>query len=192
MRDRIFELTDVVRETGYAIHCYHGPGHLEKVYENALVHRLRKRGISVEQQKPLTVHDEDGTILGEYVADILIEGRLILEIKAAKAIIDDHIAQTLGYLRSARLEHGVIVNFGAPKFQIRKLVMSEALHQPERDGPPPLLALLFAFFSATRLLRLRRGLLNRRSACRSATRACGPASSTSRIRTDRTSLGKMV
>jgi GxxExxY protein len=146
MRDRIFELTDVVRETGYAIHCYHGPGHLEKVYENALVHRLRKRGLSVEQQKPLTVHDEDGTILGEYVADILIEGRLILEIKAAKAIIDDHIAQTLGYLRSARLEHGVIVNFGAPKFQIRKLVMSEALHQPERDGPPPLLALLFAFF----------------------------------------------
>ena len=146
MRDRIFELTDIVRETGYAIHCYHGPGHLEKVYENALVHRLRKRGIGVEQQKPLTVYDEDGTIIGEYVADLLIEGQLIVEVKAAKAIIDDHIAQTLGYLRSARLEHGVIVNFGAPKFQIRKLVMSEALHQPERGGLPPLLILLFAAF----------------------------------------------
>ena len=60
---------------------------------------------------------------------------MILEVKAAKAIIDDHVAQTLGYLRSARLEHGVLVNFGAPKFQIRKLVMSEALHQPDRDGP---------------------------------------------------------
>lgn len=150
MGNRIFELTDVVRETGYAIHCYHGPGHLEKVYENALVHRLRKRGMMVEQQKPLTVYDEDGTVVGEYVADILIEGQLIVEVKAAKAIIDDHIAQTLGYLRSARLEHGVIVNFGASKFQVRKLVMSATLHQPDRSGLPPLLALLFAFFCVDR------------------------------------------
>ena len=146
MKDRVFELTDIVRETGYAIHCYHGPGHLEKVYENALVHRLRKRGIAVEQQKPLTVHDEDGTVLGEYTADVLVEGQLILEVKAARAIIDEHVAQTLGYLRSARLEHGAIVNFGAPKFQIRKLAMSEALHQPEHGGPPPLPALLFSLF----------------------------------------------
>jgi beta-galactosidase len=80
------------------------------------------------------------------VADILIEGQLILEVKAAKAIVDDHVAQTLGYLRSARLEHGAIVHFSSHKFQIRKLVMSEVLHQPERDGPPPLLALLFVLF----------------------------------------------
>jgi len=146
MKDRVFELTDVVRETGYAIHCYHGPGHLEKVYENALVHRLRKQGLNVEQQKPLTVRDEDGTVVGEYIADIIIEGRLILEIKAAKAIADEHIAQTLGYLRSAHLEHGVVVNFGAPRFQIRKLAMSEARHEPERSGPPPLLALIFSSF----------------------------------------------
>lgn len=134
MKDRVFELTDIVRETGYAIHCYLGPGHLEKVYENALVHRLRKRGLSVEQQKPLAVYDEDGTILGEYVADIILEGQLILEVKAAKTVADEHVAQTLGYLRSARLEHGAVVNFGAPKFQIRKLAMSEALHRPDRDG----------------------------------------------------------
>jgi GxxExxY protein len=146
MKDRVFELTDIVRETGYAIHCYHGPGHLEKVYENALVHRLRKQGLSVEQQKPLTVFDEDGTVLGEYIADIVIEGQLILEIKAAKGIADEHVAQTLGYLRSARLEHGAVINFGAPKFQIRKLVMSEVLHRPDRDGLPPFLALLFASF----------------------------------------------
>jgi GxxExxY protein len=151
MKDRVFELTDIVRETGYAIHCYHGPGHLEKVYENALVHRLRKRGLSVERQKPLTVCDEDGTVIGEYVADIVVEAQLILEVKAARAIIDDHVAQTLGYLRPARLEHGAIINFGAPKFQVRKLAMREALHQPDRGGLPPLLALffrLFSFFSA--------------------------------------------
>jgi GxxExxY protein len=147
MKDRIFELTDIVRETGYAIHCYHGPGHLEKVYENALVHRLRKRGLNVEQQKALAVYDEDGTVIGEYVADILLEEQLILEIKAAKAVVDEHVAQTLGYLRSARLEHGAVVNFGAPKFQIRKLAMSEALHQPDRSGLPPLLVFFFCFFS---------------------------------------------
>ena len=144
MKDRVFELTNIVRETGYAIHCYHGPGHLEKVYENALVHRLRKRGLNVEQQKPLTVRDEDGTIIGEYVADIFVEGQLILEVKAAKAVVDDHVAQTLGYLRSARIEHGVVVNFGASKFQIRKLTMSEALHEPDRSGVPPLLAFLLS------------------------------------------------
>jgi GxxExxY protein len=135
MKDRVFELTDIVRETGYAIHCYHGPGHPEKVYENALVHRLTKQGLRVEQQKPLIVHDEDGPVLGEYIADIVIEGQLILEVKAAKAIADEHVAQTLGYLRSAHLEHGAIANFGAPKFQIRKLAMSETLQQSERDGP---------------------------------------------------------
>ena len=144
MKDRVFELTDIVREVGYAIHCYHGPGHLEKVYENTLVHRLRKRGLSIEQQKPLKVLDEDGTIVGEYIADIILEEQLILEVKAAKAIIDSHIVQTLGYLRSTRLEHGVIVNFGATKFQIRKLAMSETLHMPDRSGLPPFLTLLFS------------------------------------------------
>lgn len=144
MKDRVFELTDIVRETGYAIHCYHGPGHLERVYENALVHRLRRQGLNVEQQKPLTVRDEDGTVIGEYIADIVVEGQLILEVKAAKAVVDEHVAQTLGYLRSARVEHGAVVNFGASRFQIRKLAMSEALHQPDRSGVPPFLAFLLS------------------------------------------------
>ena len=114
MKDRVFELTDMVRETGYAIHCYHGPGHLEKVYENALVHRLRKQGFAVEQQKPLTVYDEDGTVIGEYIANIVLEGQLILEIKAARAVIDDHVAQTLGYLRSARFSNTEPSSTSAP------------------------------------------------------------------------------
>jgi GxxExxY protein len=103
---------------------------LEKVYENALVNRLRKLGLKVEQQQALTVCDEDGTIIGEYFADLVVEDQIIVEVKAAKAIADEHIAQILGYLRSARMEHGVLVNFGATKFQIRKLAMSEALHRP--------------------------------------------------------------
>src|SRR6266481_9875435 len=101
------ELSDAVRETAYAIHCYHKHGHLEKVYENALVHRLRKLGLELKQQNPLTVYDEDGTVIGEYFADLLIENRLIVELKAAKAIAEEHTAQTLGYLRSAKIEHGL-------------------------------------------------------------------------------------
>src|SRR5262245_50905437 len=134
MKDRPFQLTDIVRETSYAIHRYHGCGHLEKVYENALVHRLRKLGLKVEQQKSLTVRDEDGTILGEYFADLLVEDQLIVEVKAAKAIADEHLAQVLGYLRSARMEHGVLVNFGAAKFQIRKLAMSEVRTSLRRNS----------------------------------------------------------
>jgi GxxExxY protein len=133
MKDRPFQLTDIVRETSYAIHCYHGCGHLEKVYENALVHRLGKLGLCVEQQKGMSVFDEDGTLLGEYFADLVVEGQLIVEVKAAKTIAAEHLAQVLGYLRSARIEHGVMVNFGAPRFQIRKLAMSDALHRsPKR------------------------------------------------------------
>jgi GxxExxY protein len=134
MKDLPFQFADIVREIGFSIHSYHGAGHLEKVYENALVSRLRKKGLFVEQQKPLTVYDEDGTVLGEYYADLVIEGVLIVEVKAARAAADEHVAQLLGYLRSARIEHGVLVNFGAPKFYIRKLAMSESRHRPSVDG----------------------------------------------------------
>ena len=116
----IFELCDHIRETGFAIHVFHGPGHLEKVYENALAHRLRKAGHKVLQQHPISVSDEDGTIIGEYFADLLVDDRLIVEIKAARAISDEHVAQLLGYLKSTRLAHGLLVNFGAPRFAIRK------------------------------------------------------------------------
>ena len=61
----IMKLCDTVRETAFAIHCHHKHGHLEKVYENGLAHRLRKLGLDVKQQHPLTVYDEDGTVIGQ-------------------------------------------------------------------------------------------------------------------------------
>ncbi len=120
----INELCDLVRQVAYEIHVYHGHGHLEKVYENALVHRLRKAGLDVQQQCPLTVYDEDGTIIGEYQADLLVEGRLIIELKACRAIADEHVAQVLGYLKSARMEHGLLVNFGSYRFEIKKYIFT--------------------------------------------------------------------
>lgn len=118
----IKELCDLVRETSYAIHEYHAHGHLEKVYENALGHRLRKAGLSVVQQSPIRVFDEDGTVIGEYFADLFVEGEMIVELKTAKALTPEHEAQLLGYLKSSRIEHGLLINFGSYKFQIRKFI----------------------------------------------------------------------
>lgn len=120
--DRIKALCDQVRQMAFDIHVYHGHGHLEKVYENALAHRLRKIGIKAEQQSPIQVFDEDGTLIGDYFADLLLEDEIIVELKAAKTIIADHEAQILGYLKSSRKEHGLLINFGAFRFQIRKYV----------------------------------------------------------------------
>src|ERR1035438_9477972 len=129
MKD-INALADQVRQTSYEIHVYHGHGHLEKVYENALAHRLRKAGLDVKQQHPIQVYDEDGTLIGDYMADLLVEGVLIVELKAAKTLVPEHEAEILGYLKSARLEHGLLINFGSYKFEIRKYVWSEK--QPQR------------------------------------------------------------
>lgn len=123
---RIFQLCDQVRETSFALQCYLRHGHLEKVYENGLAHRLRKAGVQARQQHALQVLDEDGTVLGDYFADLLIEGELIVELKACKAITDEHVAQLLGYLRGCHIEHGLLINFGAPKLEIRKYVLSDA------------------------------------------------------------------
>jgi len=87
-------------------------------------HRLRKLGVQVEQQVPIAVHDEDGTILGEFACDLLVEQALVVELKACKAIADEHVAQLLGYLRATGIEHGLLVNFGAVKFEIKKFILS--------------------------------------------------------------------
>jgi GxxExxY protein len=121
----IYELSGIVRETAYAIHVFHGHGHLEKIYENALAHRLKLKGIDVKQQYPIKVLDEDGTVLGDFFADLFVEDRLVVELKAAKSIADEHIAQILGYLKSTRIEHGILINFGSYKFEVRKFAMSQ-------------------------------------------------------------------
>jgi GxxExxY protein len=125
MDDKIKQLCDQVREISYAIHEYHGTGHLEKVYENALVNRLKKAGLDVKQQHPLKVYDEDGTEIGDYYADLIIEGVLIVELKACKTLVDEHTAQVIGYLRSSNIEHGLLINFGSYKFQIKKFILDK-------------------------------------------------------------------
>ena len=133
-KDPVFQLCDIVRETAYAIHEYLGPGHLEKVYENALAHRLEKLSIPFRCQVPLAVHDEDGFLLGQFAADMLVDGILIVEIKAARSFANEHIAQLLGYLRASGIEHGLLVNFGAGRFEIRKYIWSKGWGWPEVEN----------------------------------------------------------
>ena len=122
----IFHLCDQVRETSFALHNYLRNGLLEKVYENGLYNRLNKLGLKVEQQHPLSVSDEDGTVLGEFFADLLVDDMLVKELKACKRLADEHVAQLLGYLRSSGMEHGLLINFGSAKLEIRKFALSRS------------------------------------------------------------------
>jgi GxxExxY protein len=140
-------LCDQVRQVAYDIHVYHGHDHLEKVYENALAHRLSKAGLIVKQQHPINVFDEDGTLIGEYLADLLIEDSLIVELKTAKALAPEHEAQVLGYLKSSRLENGLLINFGSYRFEIRKFAWSENVQRNAAVGFSALLSVFFAFFA---------------------------------------------
>lgn len=78
---RIRTLCNRVRQTAFELHVHLKSGHLEKVYENGRAHRLRKSGLSVEQQKPLLVRDKDGTLLGSFFADLFVENCLVIELK---------------------------------------------------------------------------------------------------------------
>jgi len=146
MKD-IKSLCDQVRQTSYDIHVYHGHGHLEKVYENALAHRLTKAGLKVKQQQPINVYDEDGTLIGEYIADLFVEDVLIVELKTAKTLASEHEAQIIGYLKSARIEHGLLINFGSYKFEIRKFAWSEQLQKSKTGLVSIFISALFAFFA---------------------------------------------
>ncbi len=121
----VFELCDVVRETSFALHSYLRHGHAESVYENGLAHRLRNAGHDVKQQHPISVTDEDGTVLGDFKADLFVDNRIIVELKATSAVLNEHVAQILGYIRASKIEDGLLINFGAPKLFIKKYVLSD-------------------------------------------------------------------
>ncbi len=144
----VMKLCNRIRETAYEIHRYHGTGYLEKVYENALAHRLRKMRMDVKQQHQVIVYDENGVEIGEYYADLLVEGFLIIELKACKAVSDVHIAQLLNYLKGAKFEHGLLINFGSYKFYIKKFAKSVSQKEINKLASlaPPIFAYL-AFFS---------------------------------------------
>jgi len=122
----IDRLCDTIIGRAFVIQHTLGCGFLEKVYENALAHELRKLGLVVAQQHDIAVH-YDGVIVGKYAADLVVENRLLIELKAVQMLDAMHQAQCLHYLKATGFWLCLLLNFGSPRLEIKRLV----------NGPPP-------------------------------------------------------
>ena len=98
-----------------------GAGFLEKVYENALCVELEKNGLKFQSQKPIVVNYK-GIQVGEYIADIVVEDKLLLELKALATLCSSHDAQVMNYLKATNLSVGLLLNFGRPKLDVKRIV----------------------------------------------------------------------
>ena len=116
------DITYQIRGAIFEVNKELGGGFLEKVYENALLIELRSRGLSVESQVPLEVRFKGDTV-GEYLADILVEKLVIIEIKAVAQLNSSHEAQILNYLKATGLRIGFLVNFYGKKADIKRYVL---------------------------------------------------------------------
>jgi len=126
---KIYKKEIIYRELSYEIiglamevHSKLGYGFMEKVYENALMFLFKREGIYAKQQLPIKVYFE-GEIVGDYIADILVDEKIILEIKALEGIMDINRSQALNYLKATNLRLAIILNFGKKRFQYERLVL---------------------------------------------------------------------
>ena len=120
-RLKLDSITERIIGCIYKVSNMLGSGFLEKVYENALTLELRKNGLKVKQQHGIQVR-YDGVVVGEFAADLLVEDKVIIELKATKALDDIHMAQCLNYLKATGLSVCLLINFGKPKAEIRRIV----------------------------------------------------------------------
>ena len=114
------EITEKIIGAAYKVANTLGSGFLEKVYENALFIEIKKQGLDVKQQYNLPVYYE-GEIVGDYYADLFIEKSVIVELKTAKELAPEFSAQVINYLKAAKLNTGLLINFGKPKIEIKRL-----------------------------------------------------------------------
>lgn len=120
--DHLNPLTEKIIGCAYRVSNTLGVGFLEKVYENALVHELRKAGLNVRQQQPIQVL-YDGLVVGEFVADITVD-QVIVELKSVKAFEDLHLAQCINYLKATSRPLCLLLNFGKPRVEIKRVVLT--------------------------------------------------------------------
>jgi GxxExxY protein len=118
------DITGKVLEAFYTVYRSLGYGFSEKVYENALAVEMQKVGLNFQQQSPIIVHYL-GQVVGEFVADFLVEDKVLLELKAAQELAPEHEAQLLNYLKATRIEIGLLLNFGPKAQHIRKVFDNE-------------------------------------------------------------------
>ena len=112
------DLTQAIIGCAYKVHNTLGPGFLEKVYENALRIELEKLGLRVKQQEPINVKYE-GHLVGEYYADLWVDERVVVELKAAQSLVKEHEVQLVNYLTATGVNDGLLINFG-PSVQVKR------------------------------------------------------------------------
>lgn len=118
---RLNSIAERIIGCSYTVANSLGHGFLEKVYQNALAYELRSNGLAVETQKILGVQYRD-VIVGEYVADLLVEGLVLVELKAIKEFDEVHLAQCLNYLKATGLQLCLLINFGTPRIRIKRVI----------------------------------------------------------------------
>jgi hypothetical protein len=116
------KITEAVIGAAYKVGNTLGSGFLEKVYENALAIEIRKSGLQVAQQHPINVKYESVTV-GEFVADLLVQEEVLIELKAVKSLDEIHLAQCLNYLKATGLHVCLLINFGNPKVEIKRIML---------------------------------------------------------------------
>jgi len=120
-RPNLNEMTERIIGCTYEVSRVLGSGFVEKVYENALAHELRKNGLKAAQQSPTKVV-YDGVLVGEFFADILVEDIVIVELKVVRAFDNVHLAQGLNYLKATGLNVCLLFNFGTQRVRVRRIV----------------------------------------------------------------------
>jgi GxxExxY protein len=118
------ELSYKIIEAAIEVHRQLGPGYFENLYEEALAIELQQRGHTVERQKKIEVKYKDQAI-GLHVLDMVVEGRVMLELKAVSDILPIHLQQALGYLKSTGLPLAMVINFGAERVQFHRVVKTK-------------------------------------------------------------------
>lgn len=116
------DLTEKIIGCAYKVYNELGAGFIEKVYENALMIELKNEGLAAQQQYPVKVYYK-GNLIGDYVADIVVEDRVIVELKAVSQLTKAHEVQLVNYLKATRLEVGLLINFG-DQISIKRKVLS--------------------------------------------------------------------
>ena len=114
-------ITEEIIGCAYKVANCLGTGFLEKVYENALRYEIEQTDLLVEQQYPINVTYE-GIVVGEYFADLLVQDEVVVELKAVKALDSSHFAQCMNYLKATDKKVALLINFGAPRVEIKRIV----------------------------------------------------------------------
>ncbi|MFN0110313.1 MAG: GxxExxY protein [Blastocatellia bacterium] len=131
------KITEAIIGCAYTVHNELRPGFLEKVYENALRKEITKKGLKVIQQADIKVW-YDGEVVGVYSADLWVEDRIIVELKAAQSLVKDNEMQLVHYLTATKVETGLLINFGSSSVQIkRKYRVYKPPSKPQSDPVNP-------------------------------------------------------